>query len=185
VSMRRPSRIAVAAVTLAAAGGGSLSGCGSDGEGIPPARATDLKAQLDSVASAVAAGNCDGAAQAVARARGAVLNLPADVDQDLRDRLEQGVDNLDERVPAACGATDAGQGEEQPTTTQQEGTDTGETDTQRTDTQGTDTTPTDTQPTDTTPTQTQPTQTQPTTPTTPGQTAPDTGGAAPDSGAGE
>jgi hypothetical protein len=182
--MRRPSRIAVAAVTLAAAGGGSLTGCGSGGEGIPPARATDLKAQLDSVASAVAAGNCDGAAQAVTRARGAVLNLPADVDQDLRDRLQQGVDNLDERVPAACGATDEGQ-EEEPTTTQEEGTDTGETDTQGTDTQGTDTTPTDTQPTDTTPTETQPTQTQPTTPTTPGQTAPDTGGAAPDSGAGE
>jgi hypothetical protein len=181
MSMRRPSRTALAATALAALAGGPLAGCGSDGELIPPARAADLQAQLDSVASATAAGNCEAAEQAVSRARGAVLNLPGDVDQDLRDRLEQGLDNLEQRVPAACGGSDEGQDTEEPTTTDEQPADTGQTDTQGTDTQGTDTQPTDTQPTDTTPTQTQPTQTQPTTPTTPGQPAPDTGGAAPQS----
>jgi hypothetical protein len=182
--MRRPSRTALAAAAIAALAGGPLAGCGSDGELIPPARAADLKAQLDAVASATAAGNCAGAEAAVTRARGAMVNLPDDVDQGLRDRLEEGIDNLEQRVPADCGATDEDQDPEQPTTTQEEPADTGRTDTQGTDTQDTGTQPTDTQPTDTTPTETQPTQTQPTTPTTPGEAAPDTGGAAPDGGDG-
>jgi hypothetical protein len=178
MSMRRPLRTGLAAATVLALAGGPLAACGGSGDPIPASRAADLKAQLDAVKAAVAARNCDGAEQAVAQVKGDVLNLPSSVDEDLRGRLQEGVDNLAERVPAACGSAGSSTEERTPSTTQ----DKRQTETQKTDTQGTDTeqketTPTETQPTQTTPTQTQ---TQPTTPTetTP---APDTGGASPNS----
>jgi hypothetical protein len=177
MSMRRPLRTGLAAAALLALAGGPLVACGGSGDPIPASRAGDLKAELDAVKAAVASGNCDGAGRAVAQVKGSVLNLPSSVDEDLRDRLQEGVDNLEQRVPAACGAAGT---EESPQTTTQEKqqTETQKTDTQSTDTGEKETTPTETQPTQTTPTQTQ---TQPTTPTqtTP---APDTGGASPNSG---
>ena len=178
MSMRRPSRTGLAAAALVALAAGPLAACGSSGDLIPASRAADLDARLDAVKTAVDNGNCTAAQEAVAQARGAVLNLPSSVDAALRDRLQEGVDNLAELVPAQCSGGSGTEQSPQSTTEEKQ-----QSKTQKTDTQSTDTAPKDTTPTETSPTQTTPTQTgtQPTTPTqsTP---APDTGGASPNSG---
>ena len=104
MSMRRPSRTGLAAAALVTLAAGPLAACGSSGDPIPAARAADLEARLDAVKTAVDNGNCSAAEQAVAQAKGAVLNLPSSVDADLRGRLEDGVANLADLVPAQCGA---------------------------------------------------------------------------------
>jgi hypothetical protein len=179
MSMRRPSRTGFAAAAALALAGGPLIACGSSGDPIPASRAAALDAQLDAVKTAVGNGNCSAAEQAVSQAKGDVLNLPSSVDSALRDRLQEGVDNLAELVPAECGSGGTSNGQSTQGTT----TDKQQTQTQKTDTQSTDTTPKETSPTGTQPTQTTPTQTQ-TQPTTPTQStpAPDTGGASPSSG---
>jgi len=179
MSMRRPSRTGLAAAALVVLAAGPLAACGSSGDPIPASRAADLEARFDAVKTAVDNGNCSAAEQAVAQAKGAVLNLPSSVDADLRGRLEDGVANLADLVPAQCGTGGSSTGQSQQSTTPEKQ----QTETQKTDTQGTDTTPKETTPTETSPTQTTPTQTQ-TQPTTPSQStpAPDTGGASPNSG---
>ena len=179
MSMRRPSRTGLAAAALVVLAAGPLAACGSSGDLIPAPRAADLDARLDAVKTAVDNGDCTAAQQAVAQARGDVLNLPSSVDAALRDRLQEGVDNLAELVPAQCGSGGSGTEQSQQSTTPEKQ----QSKTQKTDTQSTDTAPKDTTPTETSPTQTTPTQTQtqPTTPT-PSTPAPDTGGASPNSG---
>jgi hypothetical protein len=122
--------------------------CGDDGK-IPASDASRVENALNEVESDFRAGNCQGAEQAVARAQGALLNLPNSVDSSLRDRLRSGVAKLSERVPATCGQA---QTQTQETQTQ-ESTPTETTDTETTDTEttgtdtgttGTDTTGTDT-----------------------------------------
>ena len=103
--MRRPSSTGLAAAAILALAGGLLAGCGGSGDLIPASRAADLRTELDAVKTAVDNGNCDAAGQAVARARGDVLNLPASVDQDLRARLQEGVDSLARLVPSECGSS--------------------------------------------------------------------------------
>jgi hypothetical protein len=123
-----------------------LVACGDDGR-IPASDASRVDNALDEVAADFRAGNCQAAEQAVARARGALLNLPDSVDARLRARLRSGVAKLSERVPATCG-----QAQTQETQTQtQETQSTESTQTQTTDTSTTDTSTTDTgtQPTDT------------------------------------
>jgi hypothetical protein len=177
MSMRRLSRTGLAAAALVALAAGPLASCGSSGDVIPASRAADLDAQLDAVKTAVDNGNCTAAQQAVAQAKGEVLNLPSSVDAALRDRLQEGVDNLAELVPAQCGSGGSSTEQSPQSTTPKKQ----QSQTQKTDTQSTDTAPKETTPTETSPAQTTPTQTQPTTPTqsTP---APDTGGASPNSG---
>jgi hypothetical protein len=123
-----------------------LVACGDDGR-IPASDASRVDNALDEVAADFRAGKCQAAEQAVARARGALLNLPDSVDARLRARLRSGVAKLSERVPATCG-----QAQTQETQTQtQETQSTESTQTQTTDTSTTDTSTTDTgtQPTDT------------------------------------
>ena len=125
-----------------------LVACGDDGR-IPASDASRVDNALDEVAADFRAGNCQAAEQAVARARGALLNLPDSVDARLRARLRSGVANLSERVPATCGQA---QTQTQETQTQtQETQSTESTQTQTTDTSTTDTSTTDTgtQPPDT------------------------------------
>jgi hypothetical protein len=125
-----------------------LVACGDDGR-IPASDASRVDNALDEVAADFRAGNCQAAEQAVARARGALLNLPDSVDARLRARLRSGVAKLSERVPATCGQA---QTQTQETQTQtQETQSTESTQTQTTDTSTTDTSTTDTgtQPTDT------------------------------------
>ena len=120
-----------------------LVACGDDGR-IPASDASRVDNALDEVAADFRAGDCQAAEQAVARARGALLNLPDSVDSRLRARLRSGVANLSERVPATCGQA---QTQTQETQTQtQETQSTESTQTQTTDTSTTDT---GTQPTDT------------------------------------
>jgi hypothetical protein len=142
-----------------------LIACGNDGR-IPASDASRVDNALDEVAADFRAGNCQAAEQAVARARGALLNLPGSVDSRLRARLRSGVDQLSVRVPATCGQT------------QTQPTDTTQTDTTQTDTTQTDTTKTDTTGTESTGTGTQPTESTGTTTggTATGNTAPSTTG---------
>jgi hypothetical protein len=115
--------------------------CGGDGR-IPASDASRVDNALDDVVANFRAGNCQAAEQAVARARGALLNLPSSVDSGLRDRLRSGVTNLGERVPATCGREQT-QTQETQTQTQEtqstESTESTTTDTSTTDTSTTDT----------------------------------------------
>jgi len=107
----------------------ALAACGGSGDRsdlIPPRSADRLTSALSDVRQAVDDHKCDEAEQAIARARGVLVNLPRAVDDRLVARLRDGLDNLQKIAPQQC--------QEQTTSTQ-------------TTTQ--DTTPTDTTPTDT------------------------------------
>jgi hypothetical protein len=173
MTMRRPSPLALAAVAAAALAGAGMSACGDDSGLLPGGRAAALEAELDRVAAGVSSGDCDAAERALSRVQGQLVNLPRSTDADLRERLEEGVANLQARVPAACRAP------AQPDTGQQ---DQAETDTQSTDEQQTDETDTGTTTDETTPPTTDTDETQP---TDTGETQPpDTGTTAPGDGTG-
>jgi cell division protein FtsN len=125
-----------------------LVACGSNDNLIPASDASRVQNALNEVEADYRAGKCQAAEAAVARARGALLNLPDSVDSALRDRLRSGVAKLAEEVPATCGQT---QTQTQQTQTQETQTDTNSTDT------NTETTTTETTTTETT-TETQPTE---------------------------
>jgi hypothetical protein len=114
-----------------------LVACGNDNL-IPASDASRVQNALNEVEADYRAGKCQAAEQAVARAKGALLNLPDSVDSRLRDRLSSGVAKLGEEVPATCGGS---QTQTQQTDTGTTGTDTTKTDTTTTDTgtTGTDT----------------------------------------------
>jgi len=118
-----------------------LVACGDDNL-IPPSDASRVQNALNDVQADYRAGKCQAAEQAVARAKGALLNLPDSVDSRLRDRLASGVAKLGEEVPATCGQaqtqTQETQTQTQETQTDTESTDTGTTGTD-TGTTGTDT----------------------------------------------
>jgi hypothetical protein len=123
-----------------------LVACGDDGR-IPASDASRVQNALEEVEADFRAGNCEGAEEAVARARGALLNLPDSVDSRLRDRLASGVARLGERVPATCGQAQTQTQETQPEQPTQ--TETTQTETTATETTQTETTATETQPTET------------------------------------
>src|ERR671936_2623515 len=123
----------LAALVLGAAAA-YLVACGGDDNLIPPSDASRVENALNEVAADYRAGRCQAAEAALAKARGALLNLPSSVDERLRDRLRAGIANLGERVPATCEKT---QTETQPT--ESTGTTTGGTTTGGTTTGGTTT----------------------------------------------
>jgi hypothetical protein len=126
-----------------------LVACGDDNL-IPASDASRVQNALDEVQADFRAGNCQGAEQAVARAKGALLNLPDSVDSRLRDRLRSGVAKLAEEVPATCGQSQTQTQETQTQTqTQETQTDTESTDTD-TETETTESTETETEPTEST-----------------------------------
>jgi hypothetical protein len=127
-----------------------LVACGDDNL-IPASDASRVQNALNEVQADFRAGNCQGAEQAVARARGALLNLPDSVDSRLRDRLRSGVAKLAEEVPATCGQSQT-QTQETQTQTQETQTDTEstDTDTETETTQSTESTETETEPTEST-----------------------------------
>jgi hypothetical protein len=116
-----------------------LVACGGNDGRIPADNASQLTNALNQVSSDFDAGRCQAAEAAVTKAQGELVDLPTSVDQKLRNRLEAGIRNLRNRVPATCKAAQTQT--QQQTTTQQ--TTTQQTTTQ-TDTTGTDTTGTDT-----------------------------------------
>lgn len=151
---------AIAATGLALAA--LAAGCGGDSEGspIPADAASDLQRQLDSVAGRIregSAGACVDVIQDsprgdnVTNVNQTIDALPARVDEDVRDALQQSFDHLFDLVNERCSELE-------------------QTDTTETTPPEAETTP-ETTPADTTPTDTEP-QTTPTTPTTP--TVPDT-----------
>jgi hypothetical protein len=127
-----------------------LVACGDDNL-IPASDASRVQNALNEVEADYRAGKCQAAEQAVARAKGALLNLPDSVDSRLRDRLRSGVAKLGEEVPATCGQSQT-QTQETQTQTQETQTDTEstDTDTETTETETTESTETETQPTEST-----------------------------------
>jgi len=128
------------AAPLLGAAAAYLVACGGNDNLIPASDASRVQNALNEVQADYRAGRCQDAEAAVAKAKGALLNLPGSVDSRLRDRLEAGVANLGKRVPASCGQAQ--------TQTQQTQTQETQTDTESTDT-NTDTTTTDTGTTET------------------------------------
>jgi hypothetical protein len=129
-----------------------LVACGDDNL-IPASDASRVQNALNEVQADYRAGRCQAAEAAVAKARGALLNLPDSVDSRLRDRLRAGVAKLAEEVPATCGQsqtqTQETQTQTQETQTDTESTDT-DTETETTETETTESTATETQPTEST-----------------------------------
>ncbi len=171
-------------IALLALLGGCLvaAGCGSDEEGepIPADSATVLQGELNSVADRIANGSV-GACRDVSDSatdpntkpiQDAIDGLPGDVDQDVRDALQQGFDRLFELVDERCAELE----DETDTDTNTTPVEPPTTDTE------TETTTTETVPTnpDTVPTE----PTTPTTPTTPEEEPPSTGDGTTDQGGG-
>jgi hypothetical protein len=123
------------AAPLLGAAAAYLVACGGNDNLIPASDASRVQNALNEVQADYRAGRCRDAEAAVAKAKGALLNLPGSVDSRLRDRLEAGVANLGKQVPASCGQS---QTQTQETQTQETQTETESTDT------NTDTTTTDT-----------------------------------------
>ena len=133
MSMRLLPQVAALLLGVATA---FLVACGNDNL-IPASDASRVQNALNEVEADYRAGKCQAAEQAVARAKGALLNLPDSVDSRLRDRLSSGLAKLGEEVPATCGQSQT-QTQETQTQTQETQTDTQSTDTE-TDTGTTDT----------------------------------------------
>ena len=130
----------LAALLLGAATALLVACGGSDGR-IPASDASSLTSALNQISSDYRAGRCESAQRDVAKVQNALLALPDTVDARLRRRLQSGIQNLAEKVPASCSQAQ--------TQTQQTQTDTSTTDTGTTDTGTTDTGTTDTGTTDT------------------------------------
>ena len=141
-----------AALTLLAAALGVacafLVACGGNDDKLLPDRdAAALKAYADRVGQAVAASDCQAAQSDVQAAIARIGELPPEVDQGLRQNLEEGFTNLSRQAATACQATT--QPTETTDTTPTETTETTET-TDTTTTETTETETTDTNTTDTT-----------------------------------
>jgi hypothetical protein len=169
VTVRRPLLLLLAlaagvscSLLVAACGGGDSADL------IPASRASSMTDQLNRIDAAVRRGRCTGVPDAVAQLQGEVNDLSGDVDAGLRNRLQEGVQNLNDIADRECLDN------AQTTTTTQ---------TTQTETTTTETTPTDTttETTPTTPTDTT-TETTPTTPTDTTTTPPAATPTTPDSG---
>ena len=129
---------ALAAVVLGAATA-MLVACGGDGR-IPAGDASSLTNALNEVSVDFRAGRCDAAERAVAKAQNELLALPDSVDAALRNRLQSGIRNLRERIPATCDQAQTQTQETQPETT----TDTPTTESTESETTTSESTTTDT-----------------------------------------
>lgn len=85
---------------LAASIGLALAGCGDDSGGgeIPPETATALRDSLERVEEAQAAQDCDMAEDAAGDFSSRVDDLGDDVDESIRDSLDQGAERVSELV---------------------------------------------------------------------------------------
>ncbi|MFM8762827.1 MAG: hypothetical protein ACKOFC_06150 [Solirubrobacterales bacterium] len=153
------ARLPVTALLAALVAAGALAGCGGSGSPklIPADSADALDGSIQEVADATAAGDCGAAESALATAEDQLASLPRSVDTQLKERIAEGLQQLEATVPAQCR-------EAKPKTTQ------------TTTTEPTTTTTTTEPTTETTTTTTRTTTT--TTPTTP-TTTPDNGGITP------
>ena len=153
------ARRSVPALFAAILVAGALAGCGGSGSPklIPAGSAEALDGSIQEVADATASGDCGAAERALATAGDQLASLPRSVDTQLKERIGEGLQQLEATVPTQCR-------EAKPKTT-------------TTETTTTEPTTTTTEPTtETTTTTTRTTTT--TTPTTP-TTTPDNGGITP------
>ena len=92
--------------------------CGEKDEGLLSAgRAEGIQNNLDDLDRAVERGDCDVAASQISDLERQVAALPQGTDRALRDRLQEGIDNLASIAPTECGEDDQKtQTETQPTT---------------------------------------------------------------------
>jgi hypothetical protein len=162
---------------------------GNDDDLIPAKQAETMIDQLDTIKSAVSRGRCLGVDNQVAALQTQINDLSRRVDAGLRNRLQEGVNNLAAIAPDECfERRDRQQTQTETTQTETTQTETTQTETTPTETTTTETTPTTPQTTPTVPPETTPTVPPETTSTTPpgGATVPgDTGGvggATPDGG---
>jgi outer membrane biosynthesis protein TonB len=126
--------------------------CGQEEEGmLSPARAENLKEDLDAIDEAVAAGRCDAVDGRLDSLRAEIEDLPQSTDDRLRERLDTGVANLETQAPEECAGSETT--ETQPETVPEE--------TVPTETAPPETTPPETIPPETTPPETTPPETVP------------------------
>jgi hypothetical protein len=138
--------------------------CGEEQEGLlSPARAENLKEDLDAIDEAVAAGRCNAADGRLDSLRAEINDLPESTDRRLRERLESGLANLETQAPEECAGGET-------TETQPE---TVPTETIPPETTPPETTPPETTPPETTPPETTPPETTPPETTPPEQTPPE------------
>jgi hypothetical protein len=152
----------IVALSLGAIAAVGLVSCGgSDDDLLPGSSADQILDNLDTVEELVAEGSCDEAVSAAAEIRDQVERLPRSVDAELRQRLIEGADRLEEVAASDCTppTTVTETAETTDETTAPEETEPEETEPEEEDE------PEKTEPTETEPTETQPTETQPTTPT--------------------
>jgi hypothetical protein len=79
-----------------------IAACGGDERLIPGDSAGRLQSGLDDVRSAVAAGDCDGASQALRSAQDEAAALPSTVDPRLRRELIDGIGRLSKVAAPEC-----------------------------------------------------------------------------------
>jgi outer membrane biosynthesis protein TonB len=96
--MSRPLLLGLAlAATL------SLSACGgSNPELIPQDRADELTTTVDEIASRTSDADCEGADDALRSARNQVAELPRQVDDGLKDNLNEWLDQIGSRIEDDC-----------------------------------------------------------------------------------
>jgi hypothetical protein len=155
--LRRMLRLALPVLALglgAALAVGMVSCGGRDEEGLLPGEnAQQIVDNLNQVEQDVANGDCDAAAENAAEVQSQIDALGDDVNAQLRQRLEDGADELVALVPEQCAEpTTTIETTTEETTTEPETTDEEETTTEPTTT----TAPTTTAPTTTAPTTTAP-----------------------------
>jgi hypothetical protein len=105
VIVRPPLRALLLALLLGALCAFAVA-CGQERQGLISAnRAADLQKTLDRIDSDVASGSCSALTDHLQALRRDVDDLPGTVDRDLRQRLREGLQNLERRAPDECGAT--------------------------------------------------------------------------------
>jgi cell division septation protein DedD len=151
-------------------GAALLVACGSGGANlIPVANAGPLQNDFNAIAYAVANGNCAAATSALQRAHSDAAALPSTVDPRVKNRINEGLADLDSTAPSECAKN----------STSTQTTSAPPTATQTTSTQTTTTAPPPTTSTTTPTTTTTPPTTTTTPPTTTTSPVPDNGGGTP------
>lgn len=98
------ARLSVTALLAAIVAAGALAGCGGSGSPklIPADSAEALDGSIQEVADATAAGDCGAAESALATAENQLAALPRAVDTQLKERIAEGLQQLEATVPAQC-----------------------------------------------------------------------------------
>ena len=142
--------IYIIALALGAAAAVGLVSCGGSNDDLLPGKsANEILDNLNTIDQLVAEGDCTSAAAAAQEVRDQVEGLPRTVDAELRQRLAEGADNLEQLAASDCEepttvTTTTEESTKETTATQEEPTT--ETTNTETETTNTETGTTDTEP---------------------------------------